>query len=137
MKLNDPTLSIVSEGTWDKVESQYSAYNSGGVEMEIGDFLYGMVRVLKPKHILETGTHWGISASYMGLALKDNGFGHLDSYEVYIGNFEDSNKRFKTLGIDEYVTCHLEDFRAAKPPDRYELMFLDSEPIFYIITCPK
>jgi predicted O-methyltransferase YrrM len=125
MKLNLP---IVSEGTWDKVESKYEAYNSGGVELEVGDFLYGMVRILKPQHILETGTHQGISSSYMGLALKDNGFGHLDTWEIFQINYDMATAKFKEYGIEDYVTCHLEDFRISQPPYLYDMLFLDSEP---------
>ena len=47
----------------------YSMFNSGGVEVEVGEFLHSMVRVTKPMHILETGTHLGVSAAFMALAL--------------------------------------------------------------------
>lgn len=41
--------------------------------------LYGIVRATKPKYCVETGTHYGLSASYIGQALKDNGEGYLDT----------------------------------------------------------
>jgi predicted O-methyltransferase YrrM len=72
----DPTLSQHNEGAWDKpfdpTLPSYSSFNDAGIEVETGEFLYAMTRLLKPDRVLETGTHWGIGAAYMGTALKDN-----------------------------------------------------------------
>ena len=46
-------------------------FNTGGIECEVGELLYGLVRALKPKHILETGTYHGLSSTYMALGLKE------------------------------------------------------------------
>jgi len=60
---------------------------------EIGEklFLYGLLRALKPKVIVETGTHKGKTTLYMLCALQDNGLGHLHTYDPFewgqIGNF--------------------------------------------------
>lgn len=39
--------------------------------------LYWLVRELKPKTVIETGTHRGLTSLYITAALKDNGEGHL------------------------------------------------------------
>lgn len=39
--------------------------------------LYWLIRDLKPKTVIETGTHRGYTSLYMAHALYDNGFGHL------------------------------------------------------------
>lgn len=44
---------------------------------EEGEFLYGLVRAIKPRFSVETGTHRGLSSCYIGQALKDNGGGQL------------------------------------------------------------
>ena len=49
--------------------------------IEEGMFFYGMVRLLKPERILETGTNLGLSARFMGLALEDNEKGTLLTVE--------------------------------------------------------
>lgn len=55
----------------------------GGIRDELalepceGEFLYGLVRAIKPKVCLEIGTHKGVSTSYILEALKKNGSGHL------------------------------------------------------------
>ncbi len=48
----------------------YEAFNDGSVEVEIGEFLHGMVRLLKPRYILESGTYFGISSSYLAQGLR-------------------------------------------------------------------
>lgn len=55
-------------------------------------FLYGLVRALKPKVVLETGTHRGKATLYMANAIHDNGIGKLytcdpnDGWDQ-VGNF--------------------------------------------------
>lgn len=39
--------------------------------------LYWLIRELKPKVVVETGTHRGLTSLYMAAAIKDNGVGHL------------------------------------------------------------
>ena len=56
MRINLDILTV-DEGKWDKRSTDYQAYNSGGVEVEVGELLYSFVRVLKPKRVFETGTH--------------------------------------------------------------------------------
>src|SRR5262250_1709412 len=51
-------------------------------EDEVYDFLYGLVRLFKPKVILETGTYKGGAAKAMALAAKENGIGHVISCDI-------------------------------------------------------
>lgn len=51
-------------------------------EIEMQQFLYGMVRVLKPALVVETGTYYGHSAWAMALACKRNAKGRVVSCEV-------------------------------------------------------
>lgn len=124
----DLHLSTVSEGTWANVSSQYRAYSSGGVEVEVGEFLYGLVRVLKPNKIFETGTHHGISSAYMGMALKDNNKGKIITVESSLERVEIANTLFADLGLGKFIDIHCEDVRAVELEGYYDLLFLDSEP---------
>jgi len=45
------------------------------VEIEVGDFLYSLVRAVKPVTILETGTWKGFSTTRLATGLFYNGFG--------------------------------------------------------------
>lgn len=124
---NGHNLKLHNEGEWSKTDSPYSAFNDAGVECEVGEFFYAMVRLMKPMNVLETGTHFGISASYMGLALQDNGTGGIDTYEFLPEIHAVANARFKRMGLDQ-VYSHLMDVGKLTPDKQYQLMFLDTEP---------
>jgi len=130
----DPTLSRHNEGEWgrpfDPNKAGFSSFNDAGVECEVGEFLYAMVRVLKTPHVLETGTHWGIGASYIGQALKANREGHLDTVEFTYEIYQRATKRILDLDLTAQVSIHLNDARSFNPPPdvRYGLIFLDTEP---------
>lgn len=125
----DPTLGIHNEGEWSNTISPYSAFNSGGVECEVGEFLYAFLRMTKPGCVLETGTHYGIGASYMGMALKENKGGHLDTIEFLQPIYDVAKERIRKLGLDEYVTCHFGDVKDFEPKmKKYQFILLDTEP---------
>lgn len=130
----DQTLVLHNEGHWDKPLDRtmpgYTSFNDAGVETETGEFLYAMVRVLKPKHVLETGTHWGVGASYMGQALKDNHEGHLDTVEFLPEIHKRAQERMNQLELTDYVTCHFGDVAKFEPAMgvNYQLILLDTEP---------
>lgn len=125
----DTTLEMVSEAEFSGQSFiDWSAFNSGGVECETGEFLYGLVRLVKPKYILETGTHHGIGASYMGLACKANGFGEVHTIEFLPENHAIARNRFRKLDIDRYVVGSLMDVAEYEPELKYQLILLDTEP---------
>ncbi len=142
----DPSLSPHNEGYWDEdfIEdtNSFISFNDAGLECETGEFLYSMVRMLKPRDVLETGTHWGVGASYIGLALQDNGYGHLDTIEFLPENHAKACKRILDMKLHEFVTCHFGDVAKFNPIDYrgsnettetptkfgYGLILLDTEP---------
>lgn len=124
----DPTLKLHNEGEWSNTITHYSAFNDAGVECETGEFLYAMVRILKPQNVLETGTHWGIGASYIGLAMKDNGFGHLDTIEFLPEIHAKAQERINKIGVSPFVACQLQDATSYIPACNYQMMLLDTEP---------
>ena len=109
-------------------DSRYRCFNTGGVEIEVGEFLYGLVRMLKPAEILETGTHKGISAAYMGLALKENGEGHLTTIEFLEPNWAESTALLHTLGLSGLLNIVLMDAANYKTDLIFDILFLDTEP---------
>lgn len=125
---NDDYLMVSNEAKWSGGNaSLYSAFNDAGVECEVGEFLYAMTRILKPKSVLETGTHWGISASYIGYGLLDNGFGHLDTYEFDPKNYAIARNRITKQGLNDHVDVICQD-AATIIAHEYDLIFLDTEP---------
>lgn len=107
----------------------YKAFNDGSVECEVGDFLYGMVRVLRPVFVLETGTYKGISSAYIGQALKDNGRGMLDTCEINEQHIETSKQLWTMLGVfPKWIKPHRTESLKFEATCNYDMLFLDSEP---------
>lgn len=129
----DPSLEIHNEGRWkdefDPTIRGFASFNDAGVECETGEFLYAMVRILKPLNILETGTHHGVGASYMAMGAKDNGFGLVTTIEFIKVHFDTACERFRKLGITEYMQPVLGDVQSFQSPHKYQLVLLDTEPI--------
>jgi hypothetical protein len=73
--------------------------------------LYPLVRLLKPRHIVETGCAWGGSAAYLLAALQKNGSGHLVSIDLPAGD----TVQHKAMGISEAQIGQLipQDLRGA------------------------
>jgi len=108
----------------------YSMFNTGGPECEVGEFLYGLVRMMKPDNVLETGTHFGISASYIGCALRDNGRGILTTIEFDPQFKQRATVLFKMLEIEDYVDRIHKLVEEVQLSEDYscDIMFLDTEP---------
>jgi hypothetical protein len=112
----------------EKFDSKYHMFNTGGVEIEVGEFLYGLVRLIKPNIILETGTYVGIATSYMALALKQNQKGKIITIEAHQTSFDASRMVFQALNIQDYIESiigRVEDFNFT---DQADMLFLDTEP---------
>lgn len=108
--------------------AEFSCYNTGGVEAEVGEFLHGLVRMIKPERILETGTHKGIAASYMATALKENNKGKLITLEYEPIHYNDANLLFKKLELAPWIESLQADARTYMPPGDLDFIFLDTEP---------
>jgi len=109
-------------------ENKYFMFDDGGVEGEVGEFLYGLVRVLKPKRVLTTGIYTGISDMYIGQGLVDNGFGASTALEVDMHHINRARELWKKAGVSEVITSVNGESLKFQPEGQYELMFLDSEP---------
>ena len=127
----DGLLNVYNESKWgamDEHTKKYSAFNDAGVECEVGEFLYAFMRLIKPSFVLETGTHQGVSSSYMAYGLKNNGFGKLHTHEFNHENYSISNQRFNRLGLADYITSFLGDVGKLQLDVEYDFIFLDTEP---------
>lgn len=65
-----------------QVEMKYINRASQGVHPEEAAILYGLVRVLRPKLVLETGTFEGYSTTELARALSANGGGRLETVDI-------------------------------------------------------
>lgn len=71
------------EGTLYRIPEDGKTFMSTEVEMQ--EFLYGLVRYLKPELVFESGACHGYGAMALGLACQFNGFGNVVSYETDAG----------------------------------------------------
>lgn len=118
----------IVEGSWADQKTEFSAFNDAGLECEVGEFMYSMVRLLKPDGVLETGTHHGVGAAYIGLALNDNRNGVLDTFEFLPPIHQIAKTNLNLLTEAGRVNLHLGDVGEFTPAGRYNMILLDTEP---------
>jgi predicted O-methyltransferase YrrM len=99
-----------------------------GIDTEEGEFLYGLVKILKPKFVLETGTNMGISTRYIALGLLHNGFGCVDTIEHNTTVYEAASKKLQESGFGSVVNCISGKVEDYTPSCAIDLAWLDSEP---------
>lgn len=103
-------------------------FDDGGVEVEVGEFLYGMTRLLKPQRVLTTGIYTGVSDMYIGKALKDNGFGKSTALEFEEQHLNRARELWKRTQVESAIDSLLISSTDFKPEGMYQFMFLDTEP---------
>lgn len=108
-------------------DNRFEMVDDGGVERETGELVYGFVRRLKPTNVLSTGIYTGVSDLFIGQALKDNGFGHLEALEYEIKHIERARKLWEEQGVSEQITSVQIDTAQFWPTKQYQFMFLDTE----------
>lgn len=108
----------------------FSMFNDAGTEVEVSELIYSLIRVLKPAVMLETGTHKGISSTFIGQAMKDNGKGLLHTCEIFQENINDANALWLDVGVKQYIVCHKQESLKLQFPEGtvFDMLFLDSEP---------
>lgn len=124
----DLSLKLHDESEFSSDTKGFKSFNDAGLECETGEFLYGLVRLLKPEHVLETGTHQGVGASYIGQALKDNKRGELTTIEFLRPHYETAKERIEQIGLTSFVKCELADVAQFKTDKMFDLILLDTEP---------
>ena len=106
----------------------FDMFNTCGVEVEVAELLYSLVSVWKPHFILETGTHLGISAAYMGLACKENERGVVSTYEVIPSLLKEAQALWNDIGVTDHVMGMLCPSLNSTEDEEIDFLFLDSEP---------
>jgi len=61
---------------------QQAKDGQGGISLEDGMVLYSLARALRPEYVVETGVAAGLSTSFLGAGLIENGSGALFSIEL-------------------------------------------------------
>lgn len=77
---------------------------NGSTTRPWGDLLFQIVRVRKPRSVLELGTCVGFSGSYIASAMKMNDNGHLWTLEGMVDSAKVADETFAALGLSDRVT---------------------------------
>jgi predicted O-methyltransferase YrrM len=115
-----------TEGIAGKSGQLWSMFDVRAAESEVLDFLYALVRMVKPGHAVETGTWLGRSAIAIGSAMRDNGFGHLSSLEVDPEPAGYAATRVRAAGLEVWVEIVTDDSLNYRPPSVLQFALLDS-----------
>ena len=95
------------------------------------DFLLMLVKVLKPKRILEIGTAIGYSAIRMALVSDAT----IDTIERDQESYEIAKKNIILLNMQDRINLHLADallFDESVLTEKYDLLFIDAAKAQYI-----
>lgn len=106
----------------------YHMQDDGAVEYEVGEFLYGLVRILQPKEVLSTGIYSGISDMYIAQGLLNNKHGKLTALEYEKTHIDRSVRLWSSVGVSEVIIPVHTSSLDYQLNAQYDLMFLDSEP---------
>ena len=74
----------------------------------MGEFLYGLVRILKPKIIFESGCYLGYVSKALGLAALDNSYGHVFTCDTDGSKISEVKIRTEGLPVTAYHKPALE-----------------------------
>ena len=94
-----------------------------------GQALYCIIRRLKPESIVEISTSSGYSTLFMALALRANGKGRIDTFEMNRRSAASAGRNFLRWGVDPFVRLHIGDARKTAAPEIGRdagILFLDS-----------
>jgi predicted O-methyltransferase YrrM len=126
-----PTETLQPEKTPGKIAGKsaqlWSMFDGNTAETEVLDFLYALVRLVKPENAVETGTWLGRSAVAIGSALRDNGFGHLISLESDSEVARCAMAQLRAAGLDEWVDIITEQNLNFQPRNELQFALLDSD----------
>ena len=103
----------------------WHATDSMASEMEVSDFMYSLVRLLKPGMVVETGCYTGVTSMRMARALKTNRHGRLATCDIQENLVEEMNQaaRRRCLPLEAFCISGLELIGRC---DAIDLAFIDS-----------
>lgn len=125
----------------ERAKSVYVKREWRGVEIEVGEMLYALVRLTKPLVCIETGTLIGDSAEWIGKGLLANGMGRLITCDTDPARIEPARQRLCDLPVEvrwcsgyDLLSSHVKmDFvhidSGSTPERQRELMLLDKTNI--------
>lgn len=107
---------------------RWSMYDSMTAEVEVLEFLKCLMRTIKPRTVVETGTFMGISTLWIAEGLKANGFGRVITCEYDAKVFAKAKERIDASGLRDWIDCRNESSLETKVQGTVDVLFSDSDP---------
>jgi len=109
--------------TWTRNKAR-TYHESWATEVEVFDFLYGFVRMIKPEKVLEIGTFEGDTAIAIAKGLQSNNFGHLTTLDIRDYGQEEN---IANLELNHYVQCIKSNplEYITQTTERFDMAFID------------
>jgi predicted O-methyltransferase YrrM len=104
------------------------------VSREQGEFLYLTARAIRAKSVVEFGTSFGISTTYLAAGLRDNGGGRVIGSEIEPSKCHQATANLKEAGLEEYAEVRLGDALETlrEVPEPVDLVLLDGWKDLYL-----
>jgi predicted O-methyltransferase YrrM len=108
----------------------WSARDEQGAETETSEFMYGLIRLIKPAITVETGSYLGDTTIAIAKALKENNYGKLYSCDIDGSYVKDVNGWLEREGLQDWCQVILTTGKEliAKLGSQIEFVFIDSSP---------
>ncbi|WP_020177046.1 glycosyltransferase [Methyloferula stellata] len=106
----------------------WSMFDGFTAETEVLDFLYALIRMVKPENAIETGTWLGRSAAAIASGMRDNGFGRLFTIEHNEQTVSIARQLIDNAQLNTFVEIHIAnslEFDAGET--RFQFALFDSE----------
>lgn len=99
-------------------------------------FLYGLVSMTRPEHVVEVGTYEGTTTAWIARALIENGRGRCTSYDVELAWLSLANDNLEAaVGDDAPVELVCEDITRREEPVECDFAFIDPDPKGLYLLC--
>jgi predicted O-methyltransferase YrrM len=106
----------------------WRCYDAMSAEAEVLEFLFQLVRTVKPGLIVETGTFLGLAACYIGRALKQNGRGRLLTCELDADLFKRAAEVIRHSSAGDVIDMRHCSSLELQVEEQIDILFCDSEP---------
>ncbi len=126
-----PDIAVQPEktaGTCGAIQARlWSMLDTRTPEAEVLDFLHALVRLTKPLRALETSTWLGFSAIAIGSALRDNGFGHLQTLQRDADAGPYAKRNVAAAKLAEIVTIQAGEYPDSGLGEGYGFVFFNGD----------
>lgn len=91
-------------------------------EMELLDFMYFLIRLIKPELVVEGGCHVGLGSYAIGRALQDNGHGEAITSDISPECVDKTRERCKELPVSVWLASAID-----LPIGEADFLYLDCD----------